>query len=299
MSWKQERYFSGRRSPQVSSQRLPEDLSPAQKQKVRMAVAAVALIGGGAVLGVLIAPEAPTEVKAQLQQTSVALAKSQARVAELERSLKYQTGGAPVGVGRLRPADKLRHEREGRRYVAALRKVGAQGAAELMAWFIGRWDQLLDQPLPDDRTGRRAATLSLLIGGMAENLNPGDFVPWQAEFLNNKWLGELHFDIDGDGLPGKRSAANTHDGFANVSVCQIAMALNQSVTDAQVLVMPEMRCDRPDARVSLFLQGRTFDDALTTFVHSVREEGFLVVERLEHGVRLILVGNRPPRHTDE
>ncbi|MEZ4272781.1 MAG: hypothetical protein R3C68_15520 [Myxococcota bacterium] len=132
--------------------------------------------------------------------------------------------------------------------------------------------------------------MSLLIGGMAKNLHPGDYVPWQAEFLSGDWLGELHFDINGDGLPGKRTDMNPRDGFSNVSVCHIAMALNLSVRDAQVLVMPKMRCDSPRAKVSVFLQGRTLDDALTEFVTAMRQEGFLVVERQEKGIRLILVG---------
>src|SRR5205814_682238 len=81
----------------------------------------------------------------------------------------------------------------------------AQPAAELIEWFIGRWNALLDKPLPNDRATRRAEALSLLVGGMGKNLHPEDYVPWQAEFLAGNWLGELHFDLDGDGLPAKRS----------------------------------------------------------------------------------------------
>ncbi|HET6345166.1 MAG TPA: hypothetical protein VFH51_09540 [Myxococcota bacterium] len=296
MTWKQDRYYSG--VPLGGpSQPLPDEIPPMHKKRLTMAVSGIVLLGVGVLVGLWIAPEAPRDVKKQLAEARKQIAARDAQIAQLETSLKAPI--TSVGSGKLKPADRLRHEREGKRYVTALRRAGAQGAANLMEWFIGRWNQLLDQPQPDDRTGRRAATLSLLIGGMAANLNPGDYVPWQAEFLNNKWLGELHFDIDGDGLPGKRATANTHDGFANVSICQVAMALNQSTTDAQVLVMPDMKCDRADSRMSVFLQGTTFDDALNEFIRAVRSQGFLAVEKQEKGVRLILVGSRPPPPAEE
>jgi hypothetical protein len=192
--------------------------------------------------------------------------------------------------GKLKAADRQRHERESRRYAKVLRQVHAQSAAELMQWFVGRWNSILDDPKPTDRTTRRAELLSLLIGGMAANLDPNDYVPWQAEFLNGSWLGDVHFDLDGDGHPAKRSAPNPHDSFAGVSVCQIAMAENQAARDARVLVMPDMKCDRPEAKMSVFLQGSSIDEALTDLVRALRAEGFVVVERVEAGVRLILVG---------
>jgi len=68
------------------------------------------------------------------------------------------------------------------------------------------------------------------------------------------------------------------------------MALNQSIKDAHVLVMPEMRCDSPKAKMSVFLQGRTFNDALSEFVKAAKREGFLVVERRQGGTRLVLLG---------
>ena len=289
MSSKQQRYFSGFPPDRDPSKPLPGEVPPQQKQLFTLAAVAIGLVGAGVLLGIWMAPESPTEAKAQIAALETQLRASQDRVRELERGLGYQQ--SPAGQGKLRAGDRSRHEREGRKYVQALRRVKAQAAAELMEWFIARWNQLLDSPQSDDRVARRAATLSLLVGGMAANLNPGDYVPWQAEFLNSRWLGELHFDIDGDGLPGKRSTPNTHDGFANVSICHIAMALNQSVTDAQVLVMPDMKCDRPESRMSVFLQGRTFDDALDEFVRVVKEHGFLAVERQERGVRLILIGS--------
>jgi hypothetical protein len=274
--------------------------TPAQRQLFLVISVAIVLIGMGAALGLWLAPESPAETAAQVTQLEAEIETQKQKIGELERALKYQATDKPVEIGRLTDEERRRHEREGRRYVAALRRVKAQGAAELMEWFVHRWVQLLDQPQPDDRVGRRAATLSLLVGGMAANLNPGDYVPWQAEFFNSKWLAELHYDIDRDGLPGKRSAPNARDGFANVSVCHIAMAINQAVSDAQVLVMPDMRCDRADARMSVFLQGTTWDDAITEFVQAVKQHGFVVVERLDKGVRLVLIGTgKRPKAQDE
>ena len=296
MSWKQTTYYSGQARPGAPGP-PPDELSPQRRLLIRRVAQVVGILGVGVAVGMWFAPEAPRELQARLAACDLALqGAGQARTAMQKQMHESQQG--PAGRGQLRRADRQRHEANGRRYMATLRGVQAQGAAELMGWFIGRWNELLDSPQPDDRVGRRAATLSLLVGGMAANVDPGDYVPWQAEFLSNKWLSELHFDSDGDGLPAARTAKNTHDGFANVSVCHIAMALNQSVLDAQVLMMPEMRCDRPEARMSVFLQGATFNDALTEFARALREQGFIVVERQEHGLRLILVGIALKRPVD-
>ncbi len=288
--------LAGGEPPPPPPPNLLHDRPRGQRNKLREVGLAVVLLVTGALLGLYFAPEGPRELKAQLAGTQQALAATKARMATLEQSMQ-DAEGADRGV--LKSGDRSRHERAGRHYVHSLRRAQAQGAAQLMEWFIHRWDQLLDFPQEDDRTGRRAATLALLVGGMAENLNEGDFVPWQAEFLSSAWLGELHFDMDNDGLPGKRSGANTHDGFANVSICHVAMALNQAMTDGRVLVMPNMRCDRPEARMSVFLQGKTLDDALSEFVKQVREQGFIVKEKLEKGVRLVLVSARPPPPRDD
>lgn len=275
---------------------LGDGMSPEMRARLRGCIFLALAFGVGVLVGLWRAPETPATARGQVLQLEGLLAQRDRRIGELSEQLtgRMVVAGGAGGTGQLKAVDRARHQKEGGAYLAALRGSGAQGAAKLVAWFIRRWDQLLDAPLPDDRTGRRAEVLAQLVGGMAANLNPGDYVPWQAEFLNNTWLGELHFDIDGDGLPGPRRNANAYDGFANVSVCQVAMALNQAMTDGQVLMMPEMRCDRPDSRMSVFLQGETFDDALTEFVRAVREQGFIVVERSEKGGRLVLVGAKPP-----
>ena len=299
MSWKQRNYYTGHRPGPPDGGEPPNlDRLPKQtRERIRAVVIVVALLVTGALMGLWLAPEGPKEMKAELEAARLSVANKSNMIKNLQQQLA-DADRAP-GRGRLRATDRARHEREGRRYANALRRAGAQSAADLMEWFVTRWNLLLDYPQPDDRTGRRAATLSLLVGGMAANLNPGDYVPWQAEFFNADWLGELAFDLDGDGLPGPRSGPNLHDGFANVSICQVAMALNQAVSDARILIMPELRCDRVDTRMSVFLQGKTFDDAISEFVRAARDLGFIVVEKLEKKHRLVLVGARPPPSKDE
>lgn len=290
----QERHFRG--DPiDDPSKRPPSEMQAEHRRIVLNLVAGGVLIGIGVVLGVMMAPGSPKEKEKQIAALRADLAGARSRIDELERALTYRAVERPAAKGSLKATDRRRHETHGRRYARALRLAKAQSAAELMEWFIERWNALLDSPQPDDRVSRRAALLALLVGGMGRNLSPDDFVPWQAEFfLDNEWLAELHFDSNGDGLPAERSAPNPKDGFANVSVCHIAMAINQSVTDAQVLVMPEMECDRQDARMSVFLQGRTLNDALDEFVRAVKRESFLVVERMDKGTRLVLVGPGKP-----
>ncbi len=272
---------------------LGQEITTQAAQRLRLVLYATLLLGAGVLAGLWLAPDTPRSARAQVEALQAALAEKDSRIGALQQLARAPDPNA--GAGHLRPQDRARHNREGRAYINALKRTGAQGAAHLVEWFIGRWDALLDNPQPEDRTGRRAATLALLVGGMAANLNPGDYVPWQAEFLSNLWLGELHIDIDGDGLPGPRSGPNPHDGFANVSVCHVAMALNQAMVDGQILMMPEMRCDRAESRMSVFLQGDTLNDAMSEFVRAVREQGFLVVEKQENNQRLVLVGNKPEK----
>jgi hypothetical protein len=70
------------------------------------------------------------------------------------------------------------------------------------------------------------------------------------------------------------------------------MALNQSVTDAHVMVMPDMQCDSPQNKVSMTLGGETYDAALTQFAKLCDELGFIVLEKQQGATRLILVGSR-------
>ncbi len=294
---KQERYFSGMPLPQQDpSKPLPGEVPPGRKKLFVGIGVVIALVGIGVIIGLAIAPEPPEKMVTRIAELEATLDARDATIAELKRSLSYSETELPTTTGALKRSDRQRHTMYAKRYSEVLRGVKAQPAAELVEWFVKRWNLLLDRPEPDDRVTRRAATLSLLVGGMARNLNPGDYVPWQAEFLHNAdWLGDLHFDLDGDGLPARRSSPNPKDGFANVSVCHIAMALNQSITDAQILVMPEMECDRPENRMSVFLQGSTLNHAIDEFVRAVRREGFLVVEKKKKNVRMVLVGKRKGR----
>ncbi|MBI3179704.1 MAG: hypothetical protein HYZ27_08580, partial [Deltaproteobacteria bacterium] len=257
------------------------------------------LVAVGVVVGLWLSPETPRQTEKKLQELAHQLAASRAKIAELERALVYRGIEAPAGKSQLKPADRRRHETEGAKYVALLRRGKAQGAAELTDLFVKSWSGLLDHPQPDDRTTRRAALLALLVEEMAKNLNPGDYAPWQVEFFrpwrveprgNPRWLGDLHMDLDGDGIPGKRSSPNPRDVFTQVSVCHIAMALNQALLDAQILFSPDLGCERPEARMSVLLKGATLDEALDEFVSAAEREGFLVRERRDGDFRLLVIG---------
>jgi hypothetical protein len=287
VSSKQERYFSGMplRDP---SKPLPNEVPPKLRARLFKVAGAIGFMVVGAIIGVSVMPESSSgDAETRVQELEALVRERNDKIAELNRTLS-QSGSSAHGM--LKRADRQRHEDFVKRYSQALRGAKAQPAAELTEWFVGRWNSLLDNPMPNDRVTRRAEALSLLVGGMGKNLHPQDYVPWQAEFFAGKWLGDLHFDLDGDGLPSKRTEKNAYDTFADTSVCHIAMAVNQAVQDARILVMPEMRCDSPKARISVFLPGRTFDDAITALVTALREEGFLVVEKQDKNVRLVLIG---------
>jgi len=51
-----------------------------------------------------------------------------------------------------------------------------------------------------------------------------------------------------------------------------------------------MQCDSPKSKISVFLQGRTMDDALTEFVRAVKREGFFTQDRMFKGTRMVLIG---------
>ena len=271
----------------------PSQSEPPSSRKLFRTIMLVLFFATGLLAGLLLAPESPKEALTKITRLQSQLDTCLKVEKDTAHSTSYKEQSTSALSGKLSLKDRESINREGRRYAALLRKEKAQPAADLMLWFVERWTQLIDKPEPEDRIQRRAAALSLLVGGMGSNLNPGDYIPWQAEFFNGRWLPELHYDADGDGLPGTRSRPNNKDGFANMSVCHIAMAINQAVNDAQILVMPNMHCDRPGARMSVFLQGATWDDAITEFMHAVQEHGMIANESTSHGVRLILIGNRP------
>jgi hypothetical protein len=259
---KREVYYSGAPLQRDPRKPLPGEMSPERRRAFILVASVVGAFGLGLLIGLMAAPQTPSEVLAKNEALAGELAESQKRVEDLTRTLQYRATEKPVAQGKLPQAIRERNQLGADRIAAAMKRYKNQGASELMTWVAGRWNGLLDAPEPDDRTGRRAATLALLVGGMAENMRPDDFVEWQAAFFRGSWLAELHYDIDGDGLPAKSSHESPKDGFANVSVCHIAMALNQAVTDTQILMTPDMRCDRPQSRMSMFLQGKTFANAI-------------------------------------
>jgi hypothetical protein len=266
----------------------------AAKHFAALVLLAFFLIGTGVFMGWWVTSATQTCTQETLEQLQRTIFEQKHTLEQLTLNQTPSSQSAPA----LTEEQRARIQREGRRYVATLQKVGALSAAHLNEWFIQRWIALLDHPQPEDRIKRRASLLSLLIGGMSAHINPGDYVSWQTEFLSQKWLAEVRYDSDGDGLPRSRFSPNTHDAFADTSICHIAMALNQVALDLQILVMPELHCDRPDARISVFLQGSTFDDGVSEFIRTLKEQGFPVVEKQERGTRLVLVGAKkhPPQH---
>lgn len=276
-------------------QPLPGEVSPASRAKLVALIAAIVIFSFGVVVGVWLSPEAPDDLVSENARLAEELKAARAEADDLRRQLTYGQRDAEEEAGKLNPAVAERHKVQARVIAEAMRRVKAQGASQLFDWFVDRWNRVLDHPKEDDRIGRRAELLSRLVGGMAENLHPGDYVPWQTELLNGAWLAELHYDLDGDGLPGPRSAKNRNDGFVDKSICHVAMALNQAVTDAQILVMPELRCHEAKNKMSAFLQGETYDDAIDEFVEAAKEQGFLVLEKKRKRQRLVLIGNGKKR----
>ena len=245
----------------------------------------------GVIIGFGISNESPEESGQREANLRQALSESQARISELERSLAYQNTQAQEVSGTLDPKLKAQHIEQGKKYAAVMRKNKHKRAADLIEWFVGRWTELLDRPQDGDRTGRRAKLLSKFVGAMGENLNPGDFTAWQSELLSQSWIAEIGYDLDQDGYPAKRRGKNPRDSFTETSVCQIAMALNQSILNAQVLVMPAMRCDRPEARVSVFFSGPTLNHALDELSATLKEKKFLVIDKTtKRGMRQLLIG---------
>jgi hypothetical protein len=271
---------------------LPGEIPTGSRVKFMAVAAAILLLGLGFVLGVAFSPRSQSDTEQALKNATETLEKTRRRISELERSLTYSSTAHSDQKGILNSEDRARMQQQGALYAQALRKEQAQSAAELVEWFTERWIAFLDFPETNDRVTRRAETLMRLIGGMSAHLNPKDYVPWQAEFLGGHWLGELHFDLDQDGYPATRKSKNPRDGFTNVSVCQVAMALNQLATDGRIMVMPNMHCERPDSRVSVFLQGGTVDDAFDEFVRACKRAGFVVVDKPGAQMRLILVSNK-------
>jgi len=267
-----------------------EDMTPNQRKLFGYLLVGLLCFGIGLTCGFLIANEPESGQILRQEQLLVQVKEQQQQIAELERSLTYNQTQQTKLKGKLDDKVRQLHIQQGKRYSDAMRKARHQKAANLIDWFVTRWNSVLDDPMTDDRLNRRAALLSQLVGAMGENLDPGDFANWQAEFLAQPWIAEIAYDLDGDGYPAPRKSKNPRDGFTETSVCKIAMALNQTATNAQVLVMPEMRCDQPEARMSLFLSSDNINGALTEFVKALQSRGYLVIDKTQQGIRRILLG---------
>ena len=288
------KYFS-RDLPKHEKPMIPE-MPPAQKNLFRQTFIGLGVFIIGVFVGISVSEQEPKKAKEELAILKAKVRTQENTIDKLKRSAQYKkvpqtTTGQKSFV--LPEAIKKRFVKTGEMQIKGLRQAKAQRGAELLAWFLDEWQSILEKPGDNDRTERRPDALSLFIGGMAENLNPDDYIRWQADFLNGNWLPEVHFDLDKDGYPAKRSYKNPVDSYTDKSVCHIAMALNQTIKNAQILVMPNMRCNRPEAKMSIFLQGKTLNDALNVFAQTAKELGFILVEKKAKGSRLFLLSAKP------
>ena len=272
-----------------------DDMTPSQKRIFVYLLVGIFCFGLGLTAGFMLANEPQSEQISRMESLVQQTKDQQRKIEELERSLTYRQTQETTLKGKLDPKVRQLHTDQGKRYAEALRSARHHKAAGLIEWFVKRWNSVLDDPRVDDRVGRRADVLSQLVGAMGENLDPGDFANWQSEFFAQPWLAEISYDLDGDGYPAPRNAKNPRDGFTEQSVCKIAMALNQTVTNAQVLVMPAMKCDRPEARMSVFFSSEKLQGALSEFAKTLTSRGYLVVDKTQGGIRRILVGPQQKR----
>ena len=241
--------------------------------------------------GVQMADEAPDDLLNRLDHSQQKLRRAQDKIRELERGSQYASNQSYQEKSVLPPSVLNKHQEEVKRYTASMRQSKHLRAAGLVEWFISRWNELLAQPQPDDRKLRRAEVLEKFIGAMKENLNPGDFVPWQSEFLGQPWIAELGFDLDGDGYPARSGVRNPRDSFTNVSLCKIGMALNQALLDTQILFAPDVKCGDSGSRISLFLAGETLRDATEEYAKALKSRGYVVKELRKRNIQQLIVSS--------
>jgi len=115
-----------------------------------------------------------------------------------------------------------------------------------MQWFI-TVGKPARHPSPTTALVRRAAALSLLIGGMADNLNPKIMCHGRPSSLSEHWLPELHYDSDGDGLPQAQSR-HPKDGFATFRLSHCHGAKPGGFVMPKSWSCPKCTVTGPDAR---------------------------------------------------
>ena len=269
---------------------LPDEIPPGRVRNFVLVGLGIGIFVLGALFGIFLSPEPDSALTKQLSETNAALQLARSRLIELERAITYKTSNSSNGQALLNPEQKKLIEIGGKNYAKALRQARHQSASDLVYWFVDRWVSLLNQSTANDRSTKRAELLAQFVGAMAKNLNPGDYVGWQVELFQQPWLAEVSSDFDGDGYPTKVGNKNPRDGFTQASICKIAMALNQTATNAFVILMPTLQCDSPKSQISLFLGGKTIRSALDEFVQTLKAKGFAVVDKTISGKRQILIG---------
>lgn len=237
----------------------------------------------GVIVGLALGPTSDQLSKDQLSKKlkacQQALRQAQQSVSMLPASLK---------------TNQLKELQNGSKaYISTLKKTGHLGAAELMEWFVGQWESVLQQPQGGDRLTRRAKLLSSLLGAMAENVDPNDFIAWQLELRRQAWLFGYNQPVSGAAYPAPSKHSNPRDSFANTSACQIAMVLNQTVRNVNIVISPTFSCSPSAHLMSVFLSAQTLGQAVDQFVADLRRQGIAVAESKVDGQRLITIGAHP------
>ena len=129
------------------------DLPPERKRLFVRVTVAVGIFACGAIVGIALSPETPASSLQHIDDLTKALGKAHARILELERAevQRNTTVAAPNSSHALSPRVIAQHRAAGKKYVRALRAAKAQSAADLVRWFLSRWEDLLKHPQSDDR----------------------------------------------------------------------------------------------------------------------------------------------------
>jgi hypothetical protein len=254
----------------------------------------VVILGIGAVLGIFLTSADPQELHKMLSQVQRELVDLKSQNAALQVSLA-EAKKVNHPQGNLTLEEKKILELGGQKYADLLSSEGFQGPSDLVKWFIGRWIEVLDETNAGDRLTLRADLLVNFIQSMRANINPGDFVAWELELRRQSWLLGYNASIARENFPRNMSEANPRDSLGLMSICELVMIMNQTVSDADILLAPNVNCSvGSEHKFSLFLSDPTLEGALTQMVNFLRTQGYLVVDSIKDDRRQILIGKENP-----
>ena len=111
-------------------------------------------------------------------------------------------------------------------------------------------NQVVDDNPSTDGNGSAGVMVKVLSG----NMNQDTF-----DLIGSDYLGKTDYPFLG---ADKYPTVPLRFVAATTGAAVLGVTLNQTIKNAQVLVMPNMKCDRPESKMSVFLQGKTLNDAL-------------------------------------